>query len=178
MLSAVASNYSAIICDTRPEVDNQLLLQALATARFVVIPFKKDKNDKASVRRYKAVVDRLKKNANPQLEILGSVLFLWRRGKPGLDAYLKERENESGVRPFRSVVCEASDACEDITDRGLLTYEYALEIEKILQDGGHAKTVSDRGYALSVAGTRVTKTQRLSGKVPKEAVVVSNVRLA
>ena len=75
------------------------------------------------------------------------------------------------------VVCEASDACEDITDRGLLTYEYALEIEKILQDGGHAKTVSDRGYALSVAGTRVTKTQRLSGKVPKEAVVVSNVRL-
>ena len=63
------------------------------------------------------------------------MLFLWRRGKPGLDAYLKERENESGVRPFRSVVCEASDACEDITDRGLLTYEYALEIEKILQDG-------------------------------------------
>ena len=177
VLSAVASDYSAIICDTRPEVDNQLLLQALATARFVVIPFKKDKNDKASVRRYKAVVDRLKKNANPQLEILGSVLFLWRRGKPGLGAYLKERENESGVRPFRSVVCEASDACEDITDRGLLTYEYALEIEKILQDGGHAKTVSDRGYALSVAGTRVTKTQRLSGKVPKEAVVVSNVRL-
>ena len=96
VLSAVASDYSAIICDTRPEVDNQLLLQALATARFVVIPFKKDKNDKASVRRYKAVVDRLKKNANPQLEILGSVLFLWRRGKPGLDAYLKERENESG----------------------------------------------------------------------------------
>ena len=45
------------------------------------------------------------------------------------------------------------------------------------KDGGHAKTVSDRGYALSVAGTRVTKTQRLSGKVPKEAVVVSNVRL-
>ena len=81
------------------------------------------------------------------------------------------------MRPLRSVICEASDACEDITDRGMLAYEYALEIEKILQNGGHAKTVSDAGYALSVAGARITRAQRLSGKVPKDAVVVSNVRL-
>ena len=53
VLSAVAGDYNMILCDTRPEVDNQLLLQGLAAARFVVIPFKKDKNDKASVGRYR-----------------------------------------------------------------------------------------------------------------------------
>jgi cellulose biosynthesis protein BcsQ len=178
VLARVAPHYNAILCDTRPEVDNQLLLQALAAARFVLIPFRKDRNDKASVARFKAVVDRMHRDQiNPDLEILGSVLFLWRRGKRGLDQYLDDREAETGVRPLRSVICEASDALEDITSRGLLTYEYALEIERILQSGGHAKVVSDRGYSLSVAGTRVTRGQREGGRIPADAVVVGNVRL-
>lgn len=176
VLAPIAGNYNVIICDTRPEVDNQLLIQALACARFVLIPFKVGMSDLKAVGRFRERVEQVRNLHNPDLEILGSILLLWARGDSGLADYLAEREAESGVRPLRNVICAAIKAQADLERRGLLAGEYAIKVEELLRERGYSRAVSDAGYQLSVAGARITKAQRERG-LPDDVEVVGDVRL-
>ncbi len=122
-------HYDLILIDTPP---GEPVIQdlVLAAANHLVIP---TRSDEASLDGLEAVADRFAaaKTTNPDLALLGVVLFGMRSGSTRLQASVRDTLEEmlGGVAPvFTTVIRYVETAAVDMRRRGLLPHE--LEVEQ------------------------------------------------
>ena len=125
-LEPVAHRYQLILVDC-PPAGGVLLDAALAAARFLVIPTKRDSGSLDGFVRVARRFAHVRATANPSLELLGVVLFDFgtqdRRMLADTRAEL-ERDLDGAAPVFDTFVRNSRRAPGDMRDRGLLAYEY------------------------------------------------------
>lgn len=140
-LGPLAANYQLIVLDT-PPTSPVLVEQALVAARWVLIPTKADRSSIDGLSTLAATIGQIQ-DVNPQLSILGAVLFdvdtaatvVRRNALEDVAATLDD------AAPVLDSVIRHANAAVDARERGLLVHELAEEIDnaepwwKALRDG-------------------------------------------
>ena len=125
-LAPIAHRYQLILIDCPPAA-GVLLDAAMVAVRFLVIPTRRDS---ASLDGFVRVARRfagVRAGPNPELELLGVVLFDFggsdRRMLAATRAEL-ERDLDGAARVFHAFIRNSRRAPGDMRDRGMLAYEY------------------------------------------------------
>lgn len=129
-LLPIADNYDLIVIDTPPT--RPLLLQlALTAARWVLVPTKPGRNSIMGLATLARELEHVT-DTNPDLEILGAVLFDVEAQAKVIRAQAIDDINQvlDGAAPvFSNIIRHASKAAVAAEERGKLIHELAEEVE-------------------------------------------------
>lgn len=156
-LEGIAGEYDLIIIDTPPSRRSALVLLALAAARWIVIP---TKSDRSSIEGLRVLAEQVVaiREVNPELDVLGAVLF-----GMGASATARRRFAAEDVRNvlgdssllFDSVIRHAEAAADDAREKGKLVYELAEVVHsaepywKALREGRRPERIAGSAPALA-----------------------------
>ncbi|MFC6044860.1 ParA family protein [Nocardioides hankookensis] len=126
-LRPLAPEYDLVIIDTPPSRRSALVLSALMAARWIVVPTKSDRSSIEGLRKLAEQVVAVR-DRNPDLEVLGAVLF-----GIGSSATVLRQHAADDVRNvlgdaaplFESVIRHAQAVADDSREKGRLVYELA-----------------------------------------------------
>lgn len=131
-LAQIATDYELILVDCPPGND-ALQESALAAARWVVIPTKSDPSSRAGLQIVAARFSAIRQHYNPELQLLGVVLFGVNSAATRLIAEARRALGEDLGLP--EVLCESSirhveAAAFDARTRGQLVHELERDVHK------------------------------------------------
>ncbi|MGH3372435.1 MAG: ParA family protein, partial [Nocardioidaceae bacterium] len=127
-LADLAGEYDLILVDTPPSRRSPLVLLALAAARYIVVP---TKSDRASIEGLqvlgKQILD-IRDTTNPDLEVLGAVLFDLGSSATVIRRNAAEDVNDAlgGAAPLlEAVIRHAEQVAVQTREKGKLVHELA-----------------------------------------------------
>ena len=126
VLAPLAGDYDLVLLDC-PPAGGVLLEAILIATRFLVIPTKRDLGSLHGLVRVARSFATVRSRENPDLEVLGVVLFDFARQDTRILADTRERlvRNLAGAAPvFETVIRNARKASTDMRRDGLLAFEY------------------------------------------------------
>lgn len=131
-LAPIASDYDLILVDCPPGND-VLQESALAAARWVIIPTKSDPSSRAGLQIVAARFSAIRQQYNPELQLLGVVLFGVNTAATRLIAEARRALGEDLGLP--EVLCDATirhveAAAFDARTRGQLVHELERDVHK------------------------------------------------
>lgn len=166
-LSEIAPRYDLVLIDCPPGQET-LQQAALAAARWALIPVKTDASSRKGLRdvarRLDAVVD-----ANPDLDLLGVVLFGVNRGATRVIESARAAiigDLGDGAPVLETTIRHVEAAAQEARDRGLLVHEleeavlaapkwYEVRRNGIRHDGPRSKSASGLADDLQALGTEI-----------------------
>jgi cellulose biosynthesis protein BcsQ len=125
-LGPLASQYQLILVDCPPS-SGPLTEAALVAVRHLVIPTKGDAGSLNGLAKMARMFERVRSSDNPELELLGVVLFDFGAGDRRIVAKARGQLEEAlaGAAPVLSAfVRNSRRAADDMREPGLLAYEY------------------------------------------------------
>lgn len=142
-LADLAGSYDLVLIDTPPSRKNALVYLALVAARWIVIPTKSDRSSIEGLRKLAEQVVEVRAH-NPELEVLGAVLF-----GAGSTATVVRKHAADDIRGvlgdvaplFETPIRHAEAAAGEARERGRLVHELAAVVDaaepywKALQEG-------------------------------------------
>lgn len=126
VVATLADGYDLVLLDC-PPAGGVLLEAILIATRFLVIPTKRDLGSLHGLVRVARSFASVRTHENPDLDVLGVVLFDFARQDTRILADTRERlvRNLAGAAPvFETVVRNARKASTDMRRDGLLAFEY------------------------------------------------------
>lgn len=166
-LRGIVGDYDLVVIDTPPSRRSALVLLALVAARWIVIPTRSDRSSVEGLRKLAEQVVAVR-GANPDLEVLGAVLFA-----VGSSATVVRRNAIDDVRGvlgdaaplFDSIIRQAEAAAGEAREKGRLVHELAAVVHdaepywKALKEGRRPERVP--GTAPALAEDYVLLTQEI-----------------
>lgn len=166
-LRGIAADYDLVVIDTPPSRRSALVLLALVAARWIVIPTRSDRSSVEGLRKLAEQVVAVR-STNPDLEVLGAVLFA-----VGSSATVVRRNAIDDVRGvlgdaaplFDSIIRQAEAAAGEAREKGRLVHELAAVVHdaepywKALKEGRRPERVP--GTAPALAEDYVLLTQEI-----------------
>lgn len=155
-LAPLAGDYDLVVIDT-PPTRPTLLQLALSASRWIVVPTRPDRSSIEGLRGLEAEIAAAR-SLNPQLEILGAVLFDVSTSATVVRRNAVQDINDAldGAAPlFDSVVRHSNAAAVEAREKGLLVHELAESIDnaepywKALQEGRTPTRVAGSAPALA-----------------------------
>lgn len=133
-LSDIAEDYDLVVCDCPPNVNSGLTIEALRIARFALIPTMDDDASIDGLERLAKTVAAVRsaEDGNPDLEVLGVVLFNLGGTLPAIQRETRQTLHRllgDAVPVFDSTIRTARRAAHDMRQRGLLAHEYEDEVD-------------------------------------------------
>lgn len=125
-LGPLAHGYDLMVIDCPPSV-RSVLAQVAATVRFLVIPTRGTEMSNIGMRRVGEVYVEALRTTNPDLELLGVVLFDIAANSRGIRKSIRKALNKDfgGDAPiFDAFIRHGQHAPRDMEEYGLLAYEY------------------------------------------------------
>lgn len=176
-LAPLAVDYDLVVIDTPPSRRSALVLLALTAARWIVAPTKSDRSSIEGLRKLGEQADLVRRN-NPDLELLGSVLF----GVGSAATVIRDNAAQDveavlgGAAPrFNAIIRHAEAPATDAREKGRLIHELAEVVHdaepywKALKEG--RRPVRVPGTAPALAEDYVLLTQEiLAGIAPDPAL--------
>ena len=160
-LAPLAAHYDAIILDC-PPAGGIMTTLAMGAARGLVIPVKADDASTEGLELVAAQFQQAKATANPDLEVLGVVVFGLEAGATALRAAVRAELADAlgGIAPvFETVIRHSARAAFDTRRAGELAHEYesmaaSLQVRRLeaLREGGGAATARLRRFSSSAGG--------------------------
>lgn len=126
VLAPLAPQYQLILVDCPPS-SGSLVESALVAVRYLVIPTKGDAGSLNGLAKMARMFERVRSSDNPDLELLGVVLFDFGARDRRIVGKARGQLEEalSGVAPVLSAfVRNSRRAADDMREPGLLAYEY------------------------------------------------------
>lgn len=166
-LRGIVGDYDLVVIDTPPSRRSALVLLALVAARWIVIPTRSDRSSVEGLRKLAEQVVAVR-STNPDLEVLGAVLFA-----VGSSATVVRRNAIDDVRGvlgdaaplFDSIIRQAEAAAGEAREKGRLVHELAAVVHdaepywKALKEGRRPERVP--GTAPALAEDYVLLTQEI-----------------
>ena len=122
-LTTITNQYDLVLVDTPPEMESEVVRQAIAAARWLIIPTGRDN---ASVRGIERVeqVRHLAAEAGSKAELLGVVLFDFGIADSRILADVRGAVESGGVRVFDTFIRHNRRGTMQMRDDGMLAVEY------------------------------------------------------
>ena len=148
-VAKVAPAYDIIFVDTPPDMESEILHQAIAAARWLVVPTGRDNSSVRGIERVEQVRNAAA-SAGSGVEMLGVVLFDFGRGDTRIISDTRAAIEAGGVTVFNSVVRHNRLGTMQMRDEGRLTAEYDHDVEVALHDSN--RYVAGQELSLAVHG--------------------------
>lgn len=135
VLDGVAGEYHLVVVDT-PPAGGVLLDAALAVVHWLVIPTRRDAGSIQGLVRVARRFGEMRATVNPDLEVLGVVLFDFGAGHRRMVSDVRSTLSDSlgeTAPVFDAFVRSAPKASGDMRNAGQLAYEYELARERALR---------------------------------------------
>jgi len=163
-LAQIAGNYDLVLIDCPPGID-ALQKAALAAARWVLIPTKSDDASRAGLRMVAQRFAHVRQHYNPDLALLGVVLFGVNTSAKRVSA--QAREDLAADLNLPGIVCDTTirhveAAAYDARKRGQLVHELERDIASAPKWHERFKTGNKTETLAASAGSLAGDYQRLA----------------
>lgn len=148
-IATVASNYDVVFIDTPPDMESEVLRQAIATARWLIVPTGRDNSSVRGIERVEQV-RHAAAAAGSGVEMLGVVLFNFGRNDTRIINEIRAAVGAAGIRVFDSFVRHNRLGTMQMRDDGRLTAEYDEVVTAAIDDSN--KYVAGQDLSLAVHG--------------------------
>lgn len=178
-MTHLAPDYDLVVIDTPPSRRSPLVLLALAAARWIVVPTKSDRSSIEGLRKLGEQIATAR-DTNPDLEVLGAVLFDVGSSATVIRRNAVEDVTDSlgGAAPlFDSVIRHAEQVAVSSREKGRLVHELAEVVHnaepywKALRDGRRPERIAGSAPALAEDYALLTEEilKRIASAETKEA---------